>query len=176
MKKNAKSTKSTNLNQVLSDLMESKQTSGVITFTNFCRRVPDADKEGCLNFLQSSNKGSFVVGRRGHPSRFVFGAAEEKWKHQELVRADWRKRQGLPERQFHHDLIKSFGRNLPEIQRRERKRRGPGRPKINMGVQRGPGRPSLKEKASGKQDMSLAVTVAGKKTTIPLSLELIQNN
>ena len=31
-----------------------------------------------------------IVGRRGHPTRFVFGEALDKWVHQEEIRRQWR--------------------------------------------------------------------------------------
>ena len=81
------------LNQILKDLMLKRVSVGVITLKEFI------NKTGCsisaaVEFLKGKNTGDFINGRQGHPSRFVFGEAQEKWIHQEVIRADWRKTNG----------------------------------------------------------------------------------
>lgn len=99
--------------QLLRRLMESRE-DGVITLELFNKHLPLHMKgPDAVEFLQNSPKGDFIVGRQGHPSRFVFGEALEKWNHQEDVRSEWRKRNGRdPEtgRLLHRDTTVRRGR------------------------------------------------------------------
>lgn len=97
MKRNAKTLvvgqKPTIYHQVLSKLMN-KSKDGVITLEKFTKAFPAALRSGCVDFLRKAHGGDFIEGRRGHPSRFVFGEALEHWNHQEEIRREWRIRNG----------------------------------------------------------------------------------
>lgn len=151
-----KPVRSTNLNQVLRILMKDNRDEGVITLSEFIEQIPDANQLGVMEFLKNSPQGDFIAGRRGHPSRFVFGEAQEKWKHSEAIRRQWRI---------------DNGRN-PET----------GGPLHS----RGPGRPlGSKNRATiqpirvtgGKTDrLSLQVTIGDQTTRLPLKMELVPQN
>ena len=67
--------------------------SGVITLSDFVKAT-DLPVEDRIEFLKSVTGGDFIEGRQGHPSRFVFGKALEKWKHKEAYRREWRIKNG----------------------------------------------------------------------------------
>ena len=86
------SNKSTS-NQVLRDLMQKRESVGVITLKEFVNKT-GLSLEAAITFLKNKSYGDYINGRQGHPSRFVFGPAQDKWVHQELIRAEWRKTNG----------------------------------------------------------------------------------
>lgn len=97
MKKNANtpkvSSKPTTYHQILAKMMN-KSKDGTIPLDKFIRSFPTALRSGCVEFLRKAHGGAFIEGRRGHPSRFVFGEAHDHWKHQEEIRREWRIRNG----------------------------------------------------------------------------------
>ena len=86
-------TKKSELNRVLKSLIETHESLGIITLKEFIKQT-DCPPQVAVDFLRKTRKGDFIEGRRGHPSRFVFGEAQEKWIYQELRRAEWRERNG----------------------------------------------------------------------------------
>lgn len=151
MKRNANSSASISpkgkvrgFNQVLQELMNKNVKTGIITLDKF-RRATGETVEDCVNFLKTVSKGDYVAGRRGHPSRFVFGDTFNKWVHQEAIRAEWRVRNGRD----------------PVTGTPIHKHRGPGRP---VGTTKKP---------LDSQKMTLQVTVGNQKTDIPLNVALV---
>lgn len=85
------------LTKSLGILMRKSGELETVTLDDMVARNPKVPVEEIVDFLKGlpKSKGDFIAGRRGHPSRFVFGDAQEKWNHMEVVRAEWRKRNGL---------------------------------------------------------------------------------
>jgi len=123
-----------------------KSKDGIITLEKFTRAFPAALRSGCVGFLRAASGGDFIEGRRGHPSRFVFGEALDRWNHQEEVRREWRIR--------NHKNPDTGGPIRPGRR---------GRPSV--------GRPSVETSRSGR---ILSVTVGNRTTKIPVkSLGLV---
>lgn len=85
------------LTKALSVAMRKSGELETVTLDELTARLPRIPVEEIVDFLKGlpKSKGDFIAGRRGHPSRFVFGDAQERWNHSEVVRAEWRKRNGL---------------------------------------------------------------------------------
>jgi|SRR5579862_7430508 len=85
------------LTKTLGVLMRKNADTQTVTLDEFMERHPKIPVEEMIDFLDGlpKTKGDFIAGRRGHPSRYVFGEAHQKWLHMEVVRAEWRKRNGL---------------------------------------------------------------------------------
>lgn len=85
------------LTKSLQILMKRSGELETVTLDEMVARHPKIATEEIVDFLKGlpKSKGDFIAGRRGHPSRFVFGDAQERWNHMEVVRAEWRKRNGL---------------------------------------------------------------------------------
>jgi hypothetical protein len=88
-----KQTNKTQFNEILKTLMV-KFNGGTIPLDEIVKKSKLTVEE-TVSFLQTTKKGSFIAGRRGHPSRFVFGKTEDKWIASELRRHEWRKKNGL---------------------------------------------------------------------------------
>lgn len=152
---------------------------GIITVDDMAVRLTPKGVElsEIVEFLRSAPKsqGDFIEGRRGHPSRFVFGEAFDKWKYQEARRVEWRKANGL--NPLTGGPLKPGRRGRPLGSKNLH--RGPGRPpgaknKI-VNLHRGPGRPpGSKNKSSSNttKDVSFRVTIGDKEVSIPVKLEV----
>jgi hypothetical protein len=97
MKVTQAKTNTERLTKALGVLMRKSGELETVTLDELTARFPKIATEEIVDFLKGlpKAKGDFIAGRRGHPSRFVFGDAQEKWNHMEVVRAEWRKRNGL---------------------------------------------------------------------------------
>lgn len=61
------------IGHALQKLIDSKPSGGEISLVDFCKQVPTASRSDCVRILKKSASGIFITGRRGKPSRFVFG-------------------------------------------------------------------------------------------------------
>lgn len=97
MKTNVTQGNTERLTKALGVLMRKSGELETVTLDELTARFPKMPVDEIVDFLKGlpKSKGDFIAGRRGHPSRFVFGDAQEKWNHMEVVRAEWRKRNGL---------------------------------------------------------------------------------
>lgn len=142
-----KSNKPVTLTQTLVGLMEKHHNDQTITLGEVIRRSGQPVQD-VIDFLKNSKQGDFIAGRRGHPSRFVFGDAQEKWEHSEEIRREWRIRNGR------NPLTGTLIRSRPDNGRR--------RSHVNLGVNR-------RQPVRG----SLQVTVGDETVKVPLKLELV---
>lgn len=175
MKKNAvvvntKKAGARNPQQALNELMNSQPQGGEITLETFARRA-GLDRLSATEFLQTATGGCFVIGRRGHKSRFLHGEAFDRFRHQEEIRREWRKKQGMAPNA------------LPTLNgRRQVAARRPGRP-IGSGKRNVPSstpspiHTSVKANGGGEHlnvgSFSLQVDINGQKATLPLTVELV---
>lgn len=139
--------KPTTLTQTLVGLMEKHHNDQTITLGEVIRRSGQPAQD-VIDFLKNSKQGDFIAGRRGHPSRFVFGDAQEKWEHSEEIRREWRIRNGR------NPLTGTLIRSRPDNGRRSH---------VNLGSSNR-GRPIRG---------SLQVTVGDETVKVPLKLELV---
>ncbi len=137
----------TKLNLTLRSLMRNNN-AGTVTLDQMVKKT-GVDRSEVTEFLQNVDGGTFIAGRRGHPSRFVFGEALEKWNHQEEIRREWRI---------------TNGRNPETGTLLQTNRRGPGRP---------PNTPKhFVSVTPNRSGMTLKVTVGEEEVSIPLKVEL----
>lgn len=59
-------------------LLQGNPSGGSITLDQVCERVPGAERREVIKALKESDEGVFVVGRKGHASRWVYGPAAEE--------------------------------------------------------------------------------------------------
>lgn len=108
MKKNIRNRRTTlpvALRNSLESLMET-QKDEMIPLNKFHKAVtkviPGIQIGTSINFLRHAPGGWFVEGRRGHPSRFVFGQAFEDYRKSELRRREWRRENNMPDNVIPH--------------------------------------------------------------------------
>lgn len=58
---------------------ESKPEGGSIFLDDFCKMVPDVSRAECVMALKNNKDVLFIVGRKGHMSRAVFGKMKESY-------------------------------------------------------------------------------------------------
>lgn len=80
------------LDRTLNQLMKASK-DGIITLDTFARKA-GTDRIEAMEYLKQARGGWFVIGRKGHKSRFLFGAAFDDFKHSEELRSEWRKKNG----------------------------------------------------------------------------------
>ncbi len=90
---NVKTGRGTSLDDILSKLMKKHGKDETIELGEVLSKTNESP-EIVVDYLKNSGQGSFIAGRRGHPSRFVFGDVKDKWEHSEFIRAQWRIRNG----------------------------------------------------------------------------------
>jgi hypothetical protein len=151
--------------QVLNELIKEQSNGGEITLDAFARKA-GIDRIEAMNFLQTANGGCFVIGRRGHKSRFLHGEAFDKFRHQEEIRREWRKKQGLPPNA------------LPTLNgRRTVARRGRPITRKPAAVTPSPVVTTVEATKTGEHlnvgSFSLQVDINGQKATLPLTVELV---
>lgn len=85
------------LTKALGILMRKSGELETVTLDELTARFPKIATDEIVDFLRGlpKSKGDFIAGRRGHPSRFVFGEEQQRWNHSEVRRAEWRKANGL---------------------------------------------------------------------------------
>ncbi len=133
------------MQKVLQDLMKNNPEQ-TVTVDDMVDRLPKINPTDIELFMQTAPGGDFIAGRRGHPSRFVFGEALEKWRHQEEIRAEWRKRNGF---------TPTGGRRQTRV----------GRPSVTV-------KPAAQTSQGLSREMVLKVTIGDQEVSIPLKAEL----
>lgn len=143
------------LSKALGILMRKSGELETVTLDELTARFPKIPVDEIVEFLQRlpKTKGDFIAGRRGHPSRYVFGEEHQRWLHQEVRRAEWRKKNGLNP---------ATGGPL-NPQRRGRK---PNQPVQRMNARRSRGGQSSK--------FELNVNVGGKTVRVPVEVGVEQ--
>lgn len=70
------------IQDVLKALGEKNPDGGEININSIEKQLPNMTRSDIIQQLRKSNAGVFVTGRRGKPSRFVYGAAAVSLLHQ----------------------------------------------------------------------------------------------
>jgi len=178
-KKNAVSV-ARNPQATLNELIKSQPEGGEIPLTKFAR-ASGLGNEEALDFLRTATGGCYVEGRRGHKSRFLHGEAFDKFRHQEEIRREWRKKQGLPP----NALPTTNGRrSIARVSQKTITGRKVGRPLGSRNTPKtitpapAPAKTVItREPTNGDHlnvgKFSLEVDINGQKATLPLTLDLV---
>lgn len=136
-----------NPESLMAALVKGNPAGGSITLDQACDRLPNVERRDVIRALKDSNEGVFVVGRKGHASRWVYGDAAEAEAEKFQSRQQTRTRR-VPRRQQ---------REVEQEQIQENN--GPRRVELGNG--------------QTFTDLSLKVSVAGQVAIIPLKVELV---
>jgi hypothetical protein len=150
---------------ILNEMMKTQPEGGEITLDQFARKA-GITRLDAVEFLQSATGGCFVIGRRGHRSRFLHGIAFDKFRQQEETRREWRKKNGLPPNALPTtNGRRSFARVGRPLGSRNKPHVTPVRATI------------VNEPANGDHlnvgRFSLEVDINGQKAVLPLTVELV---
>lgn len=63
-----------NVTEVLKSLLEKNQDGGEVNITVLEKQLPNMTRSEIIRALRKTNVGAFITGRRGKPSRFIYGA------------------------------------------------------------------------------------------------------
>lgn len=166
MKRNIKSSRTTlpvALRSALTTLTN-QHDNGVITLDQFHRAVtkhmPGIQKETSMNFLKNAPGGWFVVGRKGHKSRFLFNDAFEDFRKSELRRREWRRQNGQPDNIIPHLKGGKFRPEDTENDTGTVSKGGKGQGRKGKGT---------------STNLSLHVTAGGRKVKVPVILEVVED-
>jgi hypothetical protein len=132
-------------NSFMEAVVRGNSNGGSMTLEQICARVPGAERRDVVRALKDSDLGVFVAGRKGHPSRWVYGPPAE----QEAEKFRARQSMGGRPRRQHN----------PREVTAEVENNGPRRVSLGAG--------------QTFTDLSLKVSVGGQEAIIPLKVELI---
>lgn len=142
--------------RVFNTLMKNNEEE-TIELDEMCDRLPGVDRMEVQTFMEKQPGGDFIAGRRGHSSRFVYGAALAKWKHQEEIRREWRIRNNMDPK------TGTPLNNKATVVRRTPRTVTPPAKTVK------PTAPTTDEIT---QELNLKVTIGDQEVSIPLKMEL----